>query len=119
MKSAQFLEIIMEFCRCIFSGKIIAYDTLYLFENLKIMKSTKFFIFGTFLFLISGSVLSQSVTYSSAESLFNDEQIRILEKAEKFIDRAESNISEAEQIESKYEKFKSKKKAKFDKKTVE
>jgi hypothetical protein len=71
-----------------------------------------------FLFF-SGSMFSQSLSYSAAESLLDDAQMKILKNADKFINRAEKSISDAARIEDKYEKFKVKKKKKYDKKTAE
>lgn len=83
------------------------------------MKFTKFLIFGLFFFFFSGAVFSQSLKYSAAESLFNDEQIKVLERADKYTGMADKLIAQADDIEAKYEKLKSKKKKKYDKKTWE
>lgn len=82
------------------------------------MKILKFFVVGLILVLFSNFTQAQSLTYSSAESLLNSEQTKILEKAEKYITKAESKISKAEAIEKKYAK-KKKKKKKYNKKTWE
>ncbi len=73
---------------------------------------------GLFAVLLFNSATAQVVTYSAAEGLFNSEQVKVLEKAEKYINKAEAKISKAEAIEKKYEK-KKKKKKKYDKKTWE
>ncbi len=82
------------------------------------MKVLKFFVIGLVFLLFSGYTNAQTVTYSSAESLFNSEQSKVLEKAEKYIDKAEAKITKAEAIEKKYAK-KKKKKKKYNKKTWE
>ncbi len=82
------------------------------------MKIFKFFIIGIFAVLLFNPAKAQVVTYSAAESLFNSEQTKVLEKAEKYIDKAEAKITKAEAIEKKYSK-KKKKKKKYDKKTWE
>ncbi len=82
------------------------------------MKVFKFFVIGLVFLLFSGYTGAQTVTYSNAESLFNAEQTKVLEKAEKYITKAESKISKAEAIEKKYAK-KKKKKKKYNKKTWE
>ncbi|NPA67644.1 MAG: hypothetical protein GXO50_03445 [Chlorobi bacterium] len=82
------------------------------------MKVVKFFIAVFALFLFSGHLDAQKVTYAPAKSLFNAEQTKVLEKAEKYINKADSKISKAEAIEKKYEK-KKKKKKKYNKKTWE
>ena len=82
------------------------------------MKILKFFVIGLVFLLFSGYTNAQSVTYSNAESLFNSEQAKVLEKAEKYIDKAEAKITKAEAIEKKYAK-KKKKKKKYNKKTWE
>ena len=82
------------------------------------MKVLKFFIVGLFAVLLFNPAKAQVVTYSAAEGLFNSEQSKVLEKAEKYITKAESKISKAEAIEKKYAK-KKKKKKKYNKKTWE
>jgi len=82
------------------------------------MKIVKFLVIGLIFFMFSDLTTAQTVTYSAAEGLFNSEQTKVLEKAEKYISKAESKISKAEAIEKKYEK-KKKKKKKYDKKTWE
>ncbi len=82
------------------------------------MKIIKFLVVGLIVILSANLVKAQSVTYSAAESLFNSEQTKVLEKAEKYITKAEAKISKAEAIEKKYEK-KKKKKKKYNKKTWE
>jgi len=82
------------------------------------MKVVKFFVIGLIFLMFSGLTKAQTVTYSAAESLFNSEQAKVLEKAEKYIDKAEAKITKAEAIEKKYAK-KKKKKKKYNKKTWE
>lgn len=91
------------------------------------MKITKILISGLFIILFSGVVFGQTVTYSAAESLFDDSQKEIMDKAEKYIEMGNKKIKQAETIEDKYKKPEKKKKkkkkkkkaSKFDKKTWE
>lgn len=84
------------------------------------MKFTKILVLGFLSLFISGNITGQNLRYSEAESLFNDEQKKVLDKSEKFMSRADKLIAQAGEIEAKYVKLKSKKKKKkYDKKTWE
>ena len=64
------------------------------------MKVFKFSVIGLLFVFLANISVAQSVTYSAAEGLFNSEQKKVLEKAEKYISKAESKISKAEAIEN-------------------
>lgn len=84
------------------------------------MKNIIYFIILFTAICFSRIAQSQNVTYSSAESLFTQEQKSVLDKAEKFIEKGDKLIKNANEIDGKFEKLdKKKKEKKFDKKTWE
>lgn len=82
------------------------------------MRFFNYFMILSVALIFTGKMNGQTVTYTDAESLFSDEQKKVLDKAETFIKKGDKLIKDANAIDAKNEK-KKKKEKKYEKKTWE